>query len=348
MPPIETNIVKGCTNMEKDKNVLLYTMNDSDCYGQIFSTYALYQATRKLGWNPVVYDEAGRTGTGGQDYIKVHCCTLSEMCLHSDREKYLESFHAVITGSERKWKCAKNESVEKCFLDWGNPAARRIAYAPTFGADCDLPLGPKNAAYFLMRRLAIAAADSDTRRILNLEFQIDAEAVCNPILLADDFAHADVKSVEGLFISVFFERSDSQKQKVAELAEESLKYRVLDYSREAMKRNSISVDEYLNAIEKSSLIITDSVAAMHLAIFYKKPFITVLSHHGDGPFSRLSTLEQLGLTERVIYVEEDVREKKYLCRKPVKYGLVDYKLEKLRLKSMKWLEDSLNGQETDK
>ena len=179
-------------------------------------------------------------------------------------------------------------------------------------------------------------------------FQIDTDAVCNPILLADDFAHTNVKDVEGLFISVFFEKWNNQKQKVAEMAEESLKYSVLDYSREAMVHKKVSVDEYLNAIEKSSLIITDSVAAMHLAIFYKKPFIAVLSRCESESFSQLSTLERLGLMERAIYVEDDVREKKYLCKKPVKYKLADCKLEKLRNESMKWLENSLNGQETDK
>lgn len=340
--------MSGKNGTNKSKKALLYTINDGDSFGQVFSTCALYQAVRKLDWNPVVYDEFEKRNTAGQDYIKAHCCTLSEMCLHSGREEYLESFHAIITGSEKKWKCAKNESVDKCYLNWGNQEARRIAYAPTFGSECDLPLGPKNAAYFLMQGLtAIATADSNTQNILNLEFQIDAEAVCNPILLADDFAHADVKTVEGLFISVFFERNNRQKQKVAEMAEESLKYRVLDYSDEAVVHKHISVDEYLNAIEKSSLVLTDSVAAMHLAIFYRKPFIVVLSRCENESFSKLSTLERLGLTERVIYVEDDVREKKYLCKKPVKYRLADDKLEELRNGSMKWLESSLNGQETD-
>ena len=49
--------------------------------------------------------------------------------------------------------------------------------------------------------------------------------------------------------------------------------------------------------------------------------------------------------ERVIYIEDDVREKKYLCRKPIKYGLVDGKLNEFRVKSVQWLKDRLVQQE---
>lgn len=330
------------------KNMLLYTMNDGRCLEQIFSTCAIYQMARGLGWDPVVYDEFAKEDTRGLDYVRRHCCMFSEMCLHSDREEYLRSFDIVITGGEKKWKCADGESVEKCFLDWGRPKTGRIAYAPTFGEGCSLPLGPKNAAYFLLRKFqGIAVADSDTQRILNQEFQVDTERVCSPILLADHFVHEDVKEIEGLFIFAFFEERDGQKQKVTGMAEETLRYRVLDYSEEAKAHKNVTMDEYLNAIEKSSLVVTDSVAVTYLAILYKKPFIAVLSRHEDGRLGRFSALEQLGLMERAICVQEDVLEKRYLCRKPIRYGTVDYRLAKWRESSIGWLQSCLNRRETD-
>ena len=302
--------------MEK-KNVLLYTNNHRGSLEQVFSTYGLYRTLEELGLEPVVYDEPRKGCTRGESYLNAHCSMVSEMCVPSDREAYLNSFNAVLTGGERKWECAKEESVDKCFLNWG-------------------------------KFQGIAAADNMTQRILNLEFQMDAEMVCNPILLSEGFSHLDADQIEGLFITAVFDRPNRQKQKAAEMAEETLKYRVLDYSREVMARNRITIDEYLNAIEKSSLIITDSAAAIHLAVVYRKPFIAVLSCRSSEASGVFSTLESLELLERVIDPEEDVREKKYLCRKPVKYGLVDYKLEKLRAKSIQWLENSLNGQEADK
>lgn len=47
----------------------------------------------------------------------------------------------------------------------------------------------------------------------------------------------------------------------------------------------------------------------HLAIVYKKPFIAVVSRQENDAYECLSTLEELGLMERVIYIEDDVRER---------------------------------------
>lgn len=51
----------------------------------------------------------------------------------------------------------------------------------------------------------------------------------------------------------------------------------------------------------------------------------------------ISTLEQLGLEERIIFVEDDVKEKSYLYKKPIKYGVVDYKLKAFIEHSKEWL-----------
>lgn len=327
--------------MEK-KNVLLYTINDSENPGQIFATYALYKTLEQLGHNPVIADEGRSLDAKMSEYIKGHCSMLSDMHTYSSKDEYVKTFDVLLTGTEKKWKYCEEESVDMSFLNWGKEDAARIAYAPSFGKTCDLPLGPKNAAYFALRRFRrISAADSNTLSILNMDFGVDAEKVCNPILLLDKYPHLEVSEVEGLFISTFFENRDSQKQKAAEMAEETIKYRVLDYSKDSEGIEKTTADEYLDAIEKSSLIITDTAAVMHLAIAYRKPFIVVLSRQENESYECLSTLEELGLTERVIYVEDDVREKKYLCRKPIKYGLADVKLSNLRKKSIAWLENSL-------
>lgn len=325
----------------KMQNILLYTIKDAESLGQIFSTYSLYKAAQRLGYNPVIYDELIPLNTKVSGYIKEHCCISSNMHVHSDKDEYIGTIDVLLTGTENVWRYSEEETVDMCFLNWGKEDTKRVAYAPGFGKECNLPLGPKNAAFFALKKFAgISVADSNTLSILNLEFGIDAETVCNPILLVDQYPHFDVGEIEGLFISVFFDKRNRQKQKVTEMAEEIIKYRILDYSRDAKNIADTSADEYLTAIEKSALIITDSAAIMHLAVVYKKPFILVLSKKDENSAECLSTLESLGLMERVIYVEEDVREKKYLCRKPIRYGLVDSKLDDIRLKSIQWLESS--------
>lgn len=330
----------------RTRSALLYTINDAENLGQIFSTYSLYKTMQKLGYNPVVYDEIVQLHTKASEYIKTHCCVSSDMHIHNSTEEYRENFEILLTGSDRIWKHSEEENVDISFLNWGKKDAVRIAYAPSFGERCELPLGPKNAAFFAMDKFrGISAADKNTRNILNLEFGIDAETVCSPMLLLDQYPHLNSSQTEGLFIFVFFERWNGQKQKAAEMAEEILKYQVVDFGMSADNNADSSTDrtadEYLSAIQNSSLIVTDSAAIMHLAITYKKPFIMAVSQRDKASSESMSTLEALGLTERAVYMEEDVREKKYLCRKPIRYGLVDYKLSMLRSKSIEWLADKL-------
>lgn len=328
------------------KNILLHTINDGESLAQMLSTYALYKTLQKLGYAPVVYDEIFPLKSKLSEYIRLHCCISSNMHENSNKNEYIETFDALLTGSEKKWKYSSKESVDTCFLNFGRKNAKRIAYAASFGSACDLPLGPKNAAWFALKNFdGISVVDNHTLSIFNLEFGIDAEKVCNPILLLDQYPHSEVNGIEGLFITTFFKKRNSQKQKVAEMAEEIIKYRIIDYSKDSSNRKNKTADEYLDAVEKSSLIITDSAIITQLAIAYRKPFITVLPEKAKDSFESfecISVLENLGLMERVIFVEEDVLEKRYLCKKPIKYGLVDVKLNDLRSKAVKWLEDKLN------
>ena len=63
----------------------------------------------------------------------------------------------------------------------------------------------------------------------------------------------------------------------------------------------------------------------------------ILSRNKKKSLEVISTLEQLGLEERIIFVEDDVKEKSYLYKKPIKYGVVDYKLKAFIEHSKEWL-----------
>lgn len=324
------------------KYVLLNTINDSNNLGQILSTYALYKVIEELGDYYVMYNDKKMEHTKVLEYIEAFCCKLSESHAYSSEEEGIDQLDAVVTGTTRRWMYSDQETVDDYLGEWFNNSIKKIVYAPSFGNKCEFPLGPKNAVYFGMQKLeGIAVADRNTLEILNLEFKVAAEKVCNPILLLDKYPYLDADGVEGLFIFCVFEKRDSQKQRVAEMTEEILKYRVVDFSKDVLAGGAKFVDEYLRAVEKSSFIITDSMTISHLAIVYKKPFIFITSKQENDRYECLSTLQKLGLMERVIYIEDDVREKRYLCRKPIRYGLVDGILREFQIQSIQWLKEKL-------
>lgn len=326
------------------KNILLDAINDSTNLEQVMSTYALYKTIEEFGDYYVCFNDkdANKAKSKILEYIEAYCCKLTGSYAYSTEQNYIDELNAIITAGARRWLYNENMSLDSYVINRKNNIVKRVAYAPSFGKSCTFPLGPKNALFFELKKFnGIAASDRNTRSILSMDFGIDAEKVCHPILLLDKYPYLDTHEVEGLFIFSLFEKRDSQKQKVVEMAEESLRYRVVDYSADQLDDGEKTVDQYLATVEKSSLIITDSSAICHLAVVYKKPFIVVVSKQDAARYECLSTLEELGLMERVIYTEDDVREKKYLCRKPIRYGLVDSKLIDIRKKSIQWLKDKL-------
>ena len=105
-------------------------------------------------------------------------------------------------------------------------------------------------------------------------------------------------------------RNRIYKTKSSEPGRREVRYRVANYN-----IKELCIDNYIELIQKSSLVITDSNAIVHLAIVYKKPFIAILSRNKKKSLEVISTLEQLGLEERIIFVEDDVKEKSYLYKK---------------------------------
>lgn len=297
--------------MDKDKKIVLKTISNPNDLEQVISTYALSEALQRAGY----------------------------IC---EKDDSTDEFGAVITGGQGIWEHSRNFKVEDSFLQKYNEDVRKIAYAPSFGEDCDYPLGIKNIAYFEMRKFAgISVADENTLDIMSDEFKMDVELVCPPILLNDgrNIVSKEIGKEEGLFILSYITKTSAQKEKLLYLAEESIRYRVARY--EGIKKDKCAADDYIDIVKKASMIITDAPVIVQLAVLLGKPFIAVVDRNEKCSYEIVSLLKQLDLEERIVYVQEDMKEKTFLFKKPVKYGLVYSKLEQIRQKSMKWLIDCL-------
>lgn len=297
--------------MDKDKRIVLRTINDSNDLEQLISTDALCEVLQKEGY----------------------------IC---EKDDSLDNVGAVITGGRGVWKQSENFKVEEAFLQKYSDEVRKLAYAPSFGEDCDYPLGIKNIAYFEMKKFAgISVADENTLNIMNGEFKMDVELVCPPILLDEDvnIVSKEIGKEEGLFILSYITKTSAQKEKLLYLAEESIRYRVARY--EGMKKDKCAADDYIDIVKKASMIITDAPVIVQLAVLLGKPFIAVVDRNEKCSYEIVSLLKQLDLEERIVYVQEDMEEKTFLFKKPIKYGLVYCKLEQIRKKSKKWLLDCL-------
>ena len=111
----------------------------------------------------------------------------------------------------------------------------------------------------------------------------------------------------------------------------------------------IRVEDWLFYLTHSDFVMTDDYYGMCMAILFEKDFAVLLKRDDPDAERYVMLLEQLGLTERLVYEEDDFRRKEYLFRKPVRYRLVTPKLNALRENSMQWLKEALaNAQQSSK
>ena len=83
---------------------------------------------------------------------------------------------------------------------------------------------------------------------------------------------------------------------------------------------------------------------MCFAILFEKPFVVVCDRGIQNKLDFCTLLEQLDLTERIVYTDEDYKTKLYLFRKPIRYNIVNAKLEKLRSDSRDWFKAQMSSQ----
>jgi len=328
----------------KSKNylpdVLVCTLREGKNKAEILETYALYKTLLGIGKNPVVCDFFAKEENANLDYIRKYTCTSSKLYGEADYKEFAESYDFLMSGTSGIWTWNKDADLDYMFLNFGKKDAGRISYAATFGEDCKIPLGPRNAASFLLDRIARkAVADTNTLRIMELVLKKQVDYVCNPVLLLEDYT-TESEGKNDLYILADMENRDGQKQRVYEMAEATLKYRIEDVSED---RGNASMDEYIALLKNAALIITDSVATMHLALVYHRPFIMLASRDKNKKDTKEfeDILELLQLQERIIYIEEDIYEKKYLCKKPVRYNVIDKKLAAIREEAINWIRESL-------
>ena len=333
-------------------------------YGSILSAYALYKAVEDMGYQPVFMNKP--VGFWGKKYenpdniagkfIHKHCYVSPEFYDGDTLFEFTKQRENFIVGSDVVWNyeiCGK-EAGGFFFLDFVPEYKNKISYASSFGsgfgAEGYVKVHTENLLKHIPKR---AVGDVKTLEILNTQFSMNAKLVIDPLFLTEKYNFAIEEKKED-FIFAYLENCDAQKRKILSKAIEVLEVKSRNYAdindfEQSKKKykmpveESSSVERWVNSIKNSNMVITDSYFAMCMAIIFKKPFI-VLAPKTLPDLNRYTfLLKELGLLERLVYVEEDMTNYYYLIKKPIKYHLVEKKLEVLKKESLEWLHQSLTN-----
>ncbi|MEZ9708137.1 polysaccharide pyruvyl transferase family protein [Vibrio breoganii] len=267
--------------------------------------------------------------------------------------KQCENYSHVVVGSDQVWRTSyTKQNADVFFLPFNGP--KKIAYAASFGVDLW-----EESKYFKDSEFikwmsdfsCVSVRESVGVEICskNLRYK-DAVHVLDPTLLAGraffdsilEFYTPKLETKEAgqqvVFYKLDVDRSFSDTASALasklETTAENFYYRSTHNGHEYFP-----VYEWLNKIQSSKIVLTDSYHCICLAILFHKEFVCV-SNASRG-ISRLeSLLGKLGLEHRLVSSVEDIQS---ALETPIDYENVDMKLDALRVESKRFLHVALEA-----
>ena len=80
---------------------------------------------------------------------------------------------------------------------------------------------------------------------------------------------------------------------------------------------------------------------MCFALIFEKPFVVLANIDLPNLYQYQAILQPLGLEERIVILQEDLKKKEYLFRKPIRYNRVNKVLNSMKYDSEMWLKKQL-------
>lgn len=265
-------------------------------------------------------------------------------------------YDAVIAGSDQIWNITIDDSDDAYFLSWVRKA-KRIAYAPSFGAKNILEYAKDSSIYsnYLNKFECISIRENNGQKWIKELTGRDVPVVLDPTLLlsADDYqplVEMEVKGIPSKFIFYYAPHYDTAINRLVEKISNKLNLPVVAFNSKSFyvkqlnklgfvlpEKENPSV--YLYLIKNAELVITTSFHGTVFSSIYRKKFWTVKNGGMFGSDDRVLTLtNMLDLDDRLIPIDFNV-EFDYLKEKD--FSSYEHKLKNYKKKSIDFLANAL-------
>ena len=353
----------------------LYTLWFGLDYGSILIAYALYQTVEQLGKKSYLIEKpttlwsdhyADKENIAGKFIYKN--CDVIEAFSDDTAANALKAIDTHIVGSDVVWDCKVVGEQTKGYFYLENVTednVNKIAYGSSIGCNFDIPIDKRNDYALLLNKFnALSVKSFEESLSLTDMFYVQPEIVADPVFLCERSCYMNcaersvAKEVELGTANIFtyIKNGDFRKKDLVLRGYKILmeKWQVplrnfIDINRYPESKEALGlepayhilVEDWLYYLINSKYVITDDYYGMCFAILFNKDFVVVAGRDMKD-LSRYNTLlEQLDLSERMIYLDDDFKTKEYLFRKPIRYREVNEKLEKIKDDSYKWLKEAI-------
>ena len=263
-------------------------------------------------------------------------------------ESYIkkQKFDVLIAGSDQVWRLDYNKDcIPECFLDYRLGGVKKISYSASLGVSTFDDRLKEILSKYLPSFDSLSLRENDSVRLLKQELNIDSSIAVDPTLLLDKEDYIKYFGLkENLTKSLFCYVLDDENLDFAKL-----KNLATDLQLDLKKINGCGVtssnykskdiiekptiEQWLEGIYSSDLVITDSFHGVVFSIIFNKPFYVRLNKE-RGVSRFISLLESLDLEDRILNEDSFSYEK-------IDYLTVNKKLVSLKEYSYKYLYDNL-------
>ena len=226
-------------------------------------------------------------------------------------------YDAVVAGSDQVWNVTIEDGDDAYFLPWVT-RARRVAYAPSFGARSPARFArdPRVHADWLRRFDALSVRERNGRRWIRELIGVDAPVLLDPTLLLDagDYAPLEHRppGLPGEYLFYYapsysrpinrFVAAVARRHGLAVIAFNAKTFHVKGMALTGFRLPAVeSPAVYLALIRGAAAVVTTSFHGTVFSTIYRRPFWTVKNggmYHDDDRV--LTLLEALGLRDRLV------------------------------------------------
>lgn len=349
---LETYAMLQMVKKFSDAQIINYSSKGQQ---ELYSVFQKNNSLKKIIKNLLIFPHFKRVMLNNKKYeeFKNNFFQLSDVV--NEERINDKNYYAVIAGSDQIWNVTIDDFNEVYLLGWVKNA-KRIAYAPSFGAKNPM-MYYKDKEYFikmLKKFDSLSIREKNGQYWIKNMININVPILLDPTLLLDssDYDKLIDKSFNPKHKYIFF-YSPSFNRKICKYVykiAKKYKLEVITWSTKSYYIKLIkqfgfilppyeSPSIYLNLIKNAELVITTSYHGTIFSTIYNKKFITVKNGGMYGDDDRVITLlEQLNMMERLIPYEFDDNFD-YLA--PIDYSNYNKSIKALKEKSIKYLQKSL-------
>lgn len=336
------------------KKIGIMTFHKSYNCGSMMQTYALQTTIKKLGGNPEIIDfsnvgqkklyQVTFPNNSIKNIVKNILIFPHRKRITNNNLKYEEfisnymntsekqysmmdelsdnNYSAVIAGSDQIWNITIDDADDAYFLPWVKNA-RRIAYAPSFGAKniVDYAKNPEKYKKYLMDFDALSIRENNGKKWIKDLTGIDIPVVLDPtLLLEEEDYNTLIKNNLNLpdkYIFYYAPHYDDNINDLVYSISKKMNLPVIGFNSKTFYVKRLNAKGfilpdyedptvYLELVKRAEIVITTSFHGTIFSSIFKKKFWVVKNGGMLKTDDRVYTLtSDLDLTDRIIPIQFD-------------------------------------------